>query len=436
MQQYNDFNRPSPEKTIERRSGIRRFLGVSCLVPILGFGLIMGACAVAGVVFFATASVVALRPAATRTPLPALTPTSLPTLTPTVSPVEVAGVPSSSSSVFSPSNAEPSNGSSEAQPQSSTGSGSTSHPPQPGRTGAAASSAYSPSNAAPANGNVVAPYNPSTGANHTTENSSYNSSPVASPTPPASTPGSRVVILPTPGAPASTPTPAPTNTPLPLAPTATPRPTESATENDSDDDDDSESEEENINWSFSGVRANTSQVQNGMLVYGNLINHSATAQKIELVNATFFDAQGNEIGEENYIQAHWPSYVVPPHDASMPFQLLVNGLNGAADFNLSLAASSSSNTPREDFEFSDLKQSIQFNSYCVDGHLRNAGGQLQDYLVITVVLYDKKNNVINFQDEQIYNPAGVMGDQTYHFKTCVAPPHNDVARYDLQAWGY
>ena len=91
---------------------------------------------------------------------------------------------------------------------------------------------------------------------------------------------------------------------------------------------------------------------------------------------------------------------------------------------------------REDFEFSEINQSYQYDNYCVDGYLRNTGSQVQDYLIVTVVLYDKRDNVINFQDEQIHNPAKVVGDETYHFKMCVPPPYNSVDRYDMQAWGY
>lgn len=416
MQWYDDFNRQPAQETPEQPHGVRRYLAMSCLMPVAGLVLILGLCGVAALVLAPTASVIALRPGATRTPLPALTATPLPTLTPTVGSMRAAGGAFSPSSAFSPANAAPSNGNVAAQPV------------QPGGTGPVSSSAYSPAGAAPANGSPIVQNNPVAGVIRPAER-------VLPPTP-ASTPGKEVVvILPTVTPPTATPTKVKTPTPAAGA-TATPTLVAPAPGGDSDDNDDSgEPEEGSPNWSFTGVRSDTSQYQNGMLVYGNLVNHSATAQEIERVSATFFDAQGNQIGQGNHIQAYWPGYSVPP-GGDMPFQLLVNGLSGAANFDLNLGASLSSSTPREDFEFSEVKQSYQNNSYCVDGYLRNSGSQLQEYLIITAVLYDGRDNVINFQDEQVFSPARVVGDQKYHFKICVAPPYDDATRYDLQAWGY
>lgn len=416
MQWYDDFNRQPVSETPEQPHGIRRYLAMSCLMPVAGVVLILGLCGLMALVLAPTASVIALLPAATRTPLPALTATPLPTLTPTVGPVQAAGGASSPSSAFSPSNAAPSNGSVAAQPV------------QPGGAGPISSSVYAPSGAAPANGGSVAQTNPAAGVSRPVQNTL--------PPTPASTPGKEVVIiLPTVTPPTATPTKVKTPTPSAVA-TATPTTVAPAPGGDSEDGGDgSDPEEGSPNWSFTGVRSDTTLYQNGMLVYGNLVNHSATAQEVERVSATFFDAQGNQIGQGNHIQAYWPGYSVPP-GGGMPFQLLVNGLNGAANFDLNLGASLSSSTPRDDFEFSGVKQSYQNNSYCVDGYLRNSGSQLQEYLIVTAVLYDQRDNVINFQDEQVYNPARVVGDQKYHFKICVAPPYDDAARYDLQAWGY
>jgi hypothetical protein len=388
--------------------------------------LILTACAIGAMILMPAASLITSNRSVVRTPLPALTSTPLPTLTPTVSPNGVqAGGTGGTSSAFLPSDAAPSSGGAAVQPQVQQANGSV-NPARPGQTGTGSSSAYAPANPAP--GVAVA------------QNSAANNpvpTPFVPPTPVAAVgqPGNELVINlpPTPTATATT-TPTPTKTP-----TVTPTPVsvDPGLDDDTDNGDDgAELANGSENWSFVGVRTDTSQLQNGMLLYGNLVNHAPTAQEIELVNATFFDARGNVIGQDNYIQAYWPGYSVPPGGASMPFQLKVNGLSGAADYELSLAANSSSAAPRDDFEFSEVKQAFQNNSYCVDGHLRNPGSPVQDYLIVTVVLYDSKDSVINFQDEQIFNPARVVGNQTYHFKICVAPPYSSADHYELQAWGY
>lgn len=427
--QWYDGNNSSPDNNnVGPQSGIKRFFAMGCMAPAFLLTLLGGLCALAAMILAPTATLISLQPNTTRTPLPALTPTSLPTLTPTVGPVEVA---SALSGQFSPSVTQPGEG----------GAASPADNPSPGAPGAIGNGP------APAQNNLPVAKNPANGAyappagNPAVKpraNVPVNTPVPPTPPPAVGQPGNEVVIiLPPTVAPTATATPRASLTPTPAAATPAPAPGESLpSDGIGDDGDTGDDEEGDETWSFTGVRADTTQFQNGMLVYGNVVNHSATPQDIELVSATFYDAQGNVIGQEHNIQAYWPGYTVGADNASMPFQLLVNGLSGAADFDLSLEASSSDNTPREDFDFSDVQQSHQNGSYCLDGRLRNSGSQLQEYLVITAVLYDKKNNVINFQDEQVHNPSRVMGDQTYHFKICVAPPFGSVDHYDLKAWGY
>jgi hypothetical protein len=74
-------------------------------------------------------------------------------------------------------------------------------------------------------------------------------------------------------------------------------------------------------------------------------------------------------------------------------------------------------------------------SYCIDGALRNSGGQLDEYLVLALVLYDSQDRIINFGDDFISSPGGISGDETAEFEVCVDPPNNDVVRYEMLAWG-
>ncbi len=183
------------------------------------------------------------------------------------------------------------------------------------------------------------------------------------------------------------------------------------------------------------MRIDADQYDKGLLLYGTLINNTETAQELEFVTGTFYDAQGQIIAGEANTDAYWPAYAVAPGGGSMPFELLVTGINSAADFDLSLEAISSSEIPRQDFEITDLDQRHDVDDYCVAGTLRNPGSELQDYLVIAVVLYDNRDNVVNFGDEQAPDPRQVVGEQTYNFEICLGPPNQEVVRYELEAWG-
>jgi len=46
-------------------------------------------------------------------------------------------------------------------------------------------------------------------------------------------------------------------------------------------------------------------------------------------------------------------------------------------------------------------------------------------------LYDGQGNVVNFGD---YGEFGVDDDEV-DFEICINPPNQEVARYELRAWG-
>jgi hypothetical protein len=59
---------------------------------------------------------------------------------------------------------------------------------------------------------------------------------------------------------------------------------------------------------------------------------------------------------------------------------------------------------------------------------------LRDDLVVVAVLYDSQDRVISF-GEYYMDPEYVVGDQTEEFEICVDSYDQDVARYELRAWG-
>jgi hypothetical protein len=185
-------------------------------------------------------------------------------------------------------------------------------------------------------------------------------------------------------------------------------------------------------WSFASVRIYGQE--DGLLLYGKLTNDTGAPQELEAVSGAFYDAQGQVLADRNSTYDYWPINVVPPGGA-IPFELTVYDVQGAADYDLSVDAQPSDEDTRQDFEFQGVEQRSEDGDYCLSGELRNSGDELDEFLVIVATLYDAQGNVINFDYYDEYNPAGVRGDDTSSFDICVSPPNQDVANYELRAWG-
>ena len=161
-------------------------------------------------------------------------------------------------------------------------------------------------------------------------------------------------------------------------------------------------------WSFANVRVYTGEIEAGLLLYGNLINNTGSAQELFFITGTFYDAQGQAIADEESTYDYWPVEFIPP-GARVPFELTVDGIQSTNNFDLRVDAEPSGEAPRQDFEFSDLYQETMEYGYCVGGTLRNPGGQLEDYLVIVAVLYDNQDQVVSFGEYYPYYDE-VFGD--------------------------
>jgi hypothetical protein len=184
-------------------------------------------------------------------------------------------------------------------------------------------------------------------------------------------------------------------------------------------------------WSFLGVRVYTDQYEGGLLLYGDLLNDTGSSQEVWYLTGTFYDAQGQVIADEGNAYGYCPVDVISS-GGRVPFDLTVEGIQSAADFDLSVEAEPSSAAPRQDFEFSDLDQLDEGYGYCIGGTLQNPGSELQDYLVVVAVVYDNQDRVISF-DSYYTDPEYVVGDQTEEFEICVDSYDQDVARYELRA---
>jgi hypothetical protein len=186
-------------------------------------------------------------------------------------------------------------------------------------------------------------------------------------------------------------------------------------------------------WLFTAIQLNSDQA-NGLQLFGELANNSGVSQTLTEVTGIFYDAQGQVIADQGDTIGYWPVDIIPP-GGQVPFELLVEGINGAANFDLNVAAEPASTSPRQDFEFGSLKQRTEADAYCLTGQFRNTGAELQNYLVLGATLYDEQDNLVNFGDYYQPDLDGVAADQPLEFEICIAPPYQGATRYELWAWG-
>jgi hypothetical protein len=186
-------------------------------------------------------------------------------------------------------------------------------------------------------------------------------------------------------------------------------------------------------WSFVGVNSMYDPDWESLLVRGEAVNGSGAAQRLSSISGTFYDAGGQVVADGDDTDSYWPIYVVPA-GGQVPFELTLYDIREVADFDLQVVTQASGETVRQDFEFLELEPFNDGSDYCVAGMLRNPGASLGGYLVIAVVLHDGQDDVINF-DSGTWYPQEVVGDQTLDFEVCVDSLGQQVADYEVRAWG-
>ncbi|NJN93604.1 MAG: hypothetical protein HC875_05660 [Anaerolineales bacterium] len=268
--------------------------------------------------------------------------------------------------------------------------------------------------AAPPSTVVLAPlptatFTPAAVAVYSQEQTSPTETPLPFPTnlPPTSHPSTST----------STPIPTPTATYVPN-PSANPTPTVTPIP-------------ETPGWSFARVRAYDNQYEGGLILYGEMVNDTGAPQEIAYITGTFYDNQGQLIADSDSTTEYWPIEIIPPGGRT-PFELAVNGIQAAANFKLWANSTTAGQSPRQDFNFDGVEQWQADEAYCLTGQLQNPGGNLDNYLVITVVLYDSQGDVVNFGET--YESA-LEGGETLDFEICIEPPNQNAARHELYAWG-
>jgi hypothetical protein len=188
-------------------------------------------------------------------------------------------------------------------------------------------------------------------------------------------------------------------------------------------------------WVFSGVQVYPAEALGGVAFYGDLLNNTGSPQQLSDILATFFDAQGQVIPYERTIE-QWPIREIPS-GGRVPFGVIVPGVQGVANFDFQVQAESGDDIdiPRQDFEFIDVNPSTEGDDYCLNGRLRNPGGPLQAYLMIAAILYGGQDQVINYNNIYQVAPRDVVGDQMMDLNICVDSHQQEVARYEVRAWG-
>jgi hypothetical protein len=187
-------------------------------------------------------------------------------------------------------------------------------------------------------------------------------------------------------------------------------------------------------WSFLGLKSAYDPDWESVSIRGEAINGTGASQRLSDITGTFYDAAGGVIAGEDDTDSYWPMYVAPA-GGRVPFEITLYDIREVADFDLQVIAQASDETARQDFEFQELDASNDGSDYCVAGKLRNPGDKLGDYLVIAAVLYDDQDDVINFDSGTWRHPQQIVGDQLLDFEVCVDPLGQDVARYEMRAWG-
>lgn len=187
-------------------------------------------------------------------------------------------------------------------------------------------------------------------------------------------------------------------------------------------------------WVFANVRSFTDEVEDWVMLYGNMVNNTGSAQEINYVSGIFFDGGGQVIADYDDTVDYWPIQVVAPGDR-IPFELTVYDVTSIGRFNLAVFSRPSSQPPRHNFELSELKPLNEDGEYCVSGQLGNPGNQLNEYLVAGLVLYNGQDQVINFGTDEASSPEKISGSNKLEFEACADTLGQNVGRYEVRAWG-
>lgn len=68
-----------------------------------------------------------------------------------------------------------------------------------------------------------------------------------------------------------------------------------------------------------------------------MINNTGVTQELDVMGGLFYDDQGEVIADDRNMETNWASEIVMPGE-HVSFEIIVNGIQEAADFELNVEA--------------------------------------------------------------------------------------------------
>jgi len=187
-------------------------------------------------------------------------------------------------------------------------------------------------------------------------------------------------------------------------------------------------------WSFANIQTYPDPYGEGLVMYGDLINDSASTQELARVTGQFYDGQGQLVADQDHTIDFWPIHIVPA-GGRLPFELTILGTQNVADYDLSVEAQPTEGHPHQAFEFSDVGEWGEEGLYCLSGNLQNRGNPLHDYVMVVAIFYDNQDHMIKFGEFYEANFENQIDSQPIPFDVCIELTAQEVARHELRAWG-
>ncbi|HEX9922358.1 MAG TPA: hypothetical protein VGD99_06825 [Anaerolineae bacterium] len=187
-------------------------------------------------------------------------------------------------------------------------------------------------------------------------------------------------------------------------------------------------------WSFANIQAYPDPYGEGLVLYGDLINDSASTQELARVTGQFYDGQGQLVADQDHTIDFWPIHIIPA-GGRLPFELTILGTQNIADYDLNVEAQPTEGHPHQAFEFSDVGEWGEEGLYCLSGSLQNRGESLHDYVMVVAIFYDNQDHMIKFGEFYEAGFENQIDNQPVAFDICIELTDQEIARHELRAWG-
>lgn len=187
-------------------------------------------------------------------------------------------------------------------------------------------------------------------------------------------------------------------------------------------------------WSFANIQAYPDPYGEGLVMYGDLINDTASTQELARVTGQFYDGQGQLVADPDQTIDFWPIHIVPA-GGRLPFELTILGTQNVAHYDLTVEAEPTQGHPHQAFEFSDVGEWEEEGLYCLSGSLQNRGEALHDYVMVVAIFYDNQDHMIKFGEFYETDFENQIDSQPVAFDICIELTAQEIARHELRAWG-